>query len=55
MSRVHTVRLLGYWLACAAERLLIGFPGKTCVLAGRVAEEGDDTCCADKLVDDSTE
>ncbi len=50
MIRVHTNRFLGYWLVCAGERLLNGFPGKTCVMAGRVAEEGDDTCCADKLV-----
>lgn len=23
MIRIHTIRVLGYWLACAAERLLV--------------------------------
>lgn len=50
-TRVHTIRFLGYRLACAAERLLIGLPGETPVLAGRIAEKWDYARCADEDID----
>ena len=41
MTRVHTIRVLRYWLACAIERLLIDLPNENAVVTGRVAEERD--------------
>lgn len=41
MTRVHTIRVLRYCLACAIERLLIDFSSENGVVTGRVAEERD--------------
>lgn len=43
---------MGYRLACAAERLLIGLPDETPVLAGGIAEKGDYARRADEAVED---
>ena len=53
MTRVHALHLLRYWLACAVDLLLTNVPGKSAVLAGRVAEEWDYTIRANEDIDAS--